>query len=155
MNRPQIFHYDDDDQEDFHHCLHIPLFASLDYQGGTDTFSNLAPREAKYYKITIPANRPSWELLLQTSVGESELVVRRDFVADFDATQGGDIYTGSQEIEMDKLGPERYVLFPPLGARTIPAGITMWKSPALAKIHPETPSERAQAAELSPASGHC
>ncbi len=96
--------------------------AEIDYEGGSDTFDNLAPREANYYKVTIPDNQPSWELLLQTTTGESELVVRRGAIPDFEAVNGGDIYLSNREIEMAKLGPERYVLLPSLGTSTIPPG---------------------------------
>jgi large repetitive protein len=98
---------------------------SLDYDGGTATITGLAPREARYFKVTVPPNSASWELTLDATAGEVEMAVRRGGVPDFAAASGGNIYSDSPhgfEIEMQKLGPERYVLLPPLGASIIPEG---------------------------------
>jgi hypothetical protein len=98
---------------------------SLDYDGGTTQFSGLAPREARYFKVNVPANSPSWELLLNLSgTEEAEMVVRRGTIPDFAAAQSGEIYDAGRgvEVEMKKLGPERYVLLPFSGQSLIPEG---------------------------------
>jgi hypothetical protein len=97
---------------------------AINYDGGTTTITDLDPREARYFKVTVPPNSPSWELLLDTTLGESQMVVRRGAIPDFAASSGGNIYepvTGL-ELEMVKTGPERYVLLPPLGGSLIPEG---------------------------------
>jgi len=44
---------------------------SLDYAAGSSaTISNLAPREAKYDKVTIEPGTPSWEFTLTPTTGE-------------------------------------------------------------------------------------
>lgn len=98
---------------------------SLEYVGGTSAISNLAPREARYFKVSIPAGQPSWELLLDTTApGEAEMVVRYGTIPDFAALAGGDVNLSAvgREIEMAKVGPERYVLLPPSGMSTIEGG---------------------------------
>jgi len=103
--------------------MFYPIAATLTYSGGSATITNLAPREAKYFKVTIPANTPSWELTLAPTVGEMLLVVRRDTVPDFTAGIGGDAgSTSDQEVKMQKDRPERYVMLPQHGQDLIPAG---------------------------------
>ena len=107
-----------------------PITATLAYGGGTAAISNLAPREAKYFKVTIPANTPSWEVTLDPSAGEMALVVRRGAIPDFNANVNGDANTeypagqayGDVEVKMQKAGPERYVMLPGYDLDYIPAG---------------------------------
>jgi hypothetical protein len=74
--------------------------------------------------VNIPAGRPSWELLLETTTGDAEMVVRYGTVPDFSATTTGEVYLAStgSEIEMVKVGPERYVLLPKSLESTLPPG---------------------------------
>ena len=101
---------------------------TLAYIGGVATITNLAPREAKYFKVTIPANTPSWEVTLDPSVGEMCLVVRQGAIPDFTASKSGDANTvlwtayADMEVKMQKAGPERYVMLPQSGQSYIPPG---------------------------------
>ena len=70
---------------------------SINYEGGTAPIANLAPREASYFKVTVPPNTANWELLLATTTGEAEMVIRRGAIPDFAASSGGDIYQSFQE----------------------------------------------------------
>ena len=57
---------------------------TLGYAAGSGaTITNLAPREAAYYKVTIPAGTPSWEFTLAPSAGEMMVAVRRGTGAGF------------------------------------------------------------------------
>ena len=95
--------------------------------GSAVTITGLAPREAAYYKVTIPAGTPSWEFTLSPSAGEVMIAVRRDGIPDFSSSLNGDLQyiagTGSdRQIEMQKAGSERYVLLPYPGLTTITPG---------------------------------
>ncbi|MCX6872868.1 MAG: hypothetical protein NTW21_03525, partial [Verrucomicrobia bacterium] len=95
----------------------------LSYAAGSSaTITNLAPRDAAYFKVTIPANTPSWELTLAPSAGEMMLAMRRETIPDFTTGDSGSFYdanvqytagtNGDRQVEMQKTGPERYVLLP-------------------------------------------
>ena len=102
--------------------LTLPV-TNLGYAAGSSaTITNLARREAAYYKVTIPASTPSWELTLAPSAGEMMLAMRRGTVPDFTTADSGASYDGNvqydagangeRQVEMQKAGPERYVLLP-------------------------------------------
>ena len=96
----------------------------LAYADGTATINNLAPREAKYFKVTIPANSPSWEVTLSPSAGEMLLALRRGTIPDFNASSNGLVgaASGTLQTEMQKSGPERYIMLPPNGQDFVEAG---------------------------------
>jgi hypothetical protein len=98
--------------------------ATVNYDGGTAPITDLAAREPRYFKVTVPPNSPSWQVLMDTAIGEAAMVVRRGAIPDFAAVSSGNIYEAFQglELEMIKTGPERYVLLPPLGGTIIPEG---------------------------------
>jgi hypothetical protein len=98
--------------------------ADLAYQGGSVAISELLPREARYFKVSIPANTPSWEVTLSADLGEVGLLVRRDTIPDFAAILNGSVYNSSSgfEVKMKKAGPERYVLLPNTNQDILPAG---------------------------------
>ena len=105
--------------------------ANLLYTAGSNaTITNLTPREAAYFKVTIPPNTPSWEFTLAPSAGEMMLAMRRNTVPDFNApgASGGDGVqynsgtSGYREIAMQKTGPERYLVLPRNDADYLVAG---------------------------------
>jgi hypothetical protein len=105
--------------------------ADLNYTAGSSTnITNLTPREAAYFKVTIPANTPSWEFTLAPSVGEMMMAMRRGTVPDFgapgasagDGVQYNSGTSGYREIAMQKTGPERYLVLPRNDADFIVAG---------------------------------
>ena len=59
--------------------LQIPV-APLAFNGGSATITGLAPREASYFKVTIPAGQPSWKLELDQTSGEAMMVVLKDVI---------------------------------------------------------------------------
>ncbi|QJE95482.1 InlB B-repeat-containing protein [Luteolibacter luteus] len=97
----------------------LPI-TDLAFAGGSATTPNLAPREAAYYKVTIPANTPSWEFTLDPSVGEMMAVVRRgsipDFGGEYPYTSDGYLQStqpsGHREAVVQKNGPERFTVLP-------------------------------------------
>ncbi len=104
--------------------LTYEVAATLAFNGGSATITDLAPREARYFKVTIPADTPSWEVTLTPSSGELLLAVRRSAIPDFTTDRAGDTLgeTGSRQLEMRKTGAERYVLLPASNQTAIPAG---------------------------------
>jgi len=89
--------------------------------GSSAAVTNLARREAAYYKVTVPANTPNWEFTLTPTTGEMMLAARRGGVPDFAAYPygwGGGGYIqdtavhGDWQTEVQKTGPERYLLLP-------------------------------------------
>jgi hypothetical protein len=99
---------------------------NLDYASGSANIVDLAPREARYFKVNIPANTPNWEVTLSTNAGgELELLARRGAIPDFAARVEGSVYVQFNdgcEVEMQKAGPERFALLPPAGADFILPG---------------------------------
>jgi hypothetical protein len=89
-----------------------PVVDLLPPVGGTKPVSNLAPREAAYFKVNLPAGSRSWEFTLDPTVGEMLLMVRRGALPDPD-TAGWTQPDGSRQVRVQKPGPERYVILPP------------------------------------------
>jgi hypothetical protein len=118
----------------------------LAFNGGTATITTLTPREVKYFKVTIPANTPSWEVTLEPTVGEMLLAVRRGAIPDFNAREdgtvnyesGGQPY-GDVQVEMQKAGPERYVMLPASNLDFLPVG-DYYLAVVSEGVNPGTPS---------------
>jgi hypothetical protein len=87
--------------------------ATLNFAAGSNaSITNLAPREAAYFKVTVPASTPSWEITLDPSLGEMLLMARLGTIPDpeaDDSTQDG----SGRQVRVQKSGPERYVILPP------------------------------------------
>lgn len=77
----------------------IPV-QSLAWRGGRAT-NSLAPREAAYYRVEIPAETRSWKVRLAATSGEAMLVVSTNRVPTVDSDK-----------RMQKIGNEHYVLLP-------------------------------------------
>lgn len=106
----------------------IPIH-ELPYAGGDpSSIVDLNPRDAVYYKVTIPENTPSWEFTLDATVGEMMAVIRRGTIPDFGAqtssqtTEQVQASLGTLEVEVQKTGSERFVLLPPTGTSSVLPG---------------------------------
>jgi hypothetical protein len=92
-------------------------------EGATFSATDLAAREAVYFKTTVPANTPRWEFTLGASAGESMIAVRRGAIPDFNTGSGGNIQdNGTRQMEMQRTGGERYSLLPENGQDFIVQG---------------------------------
>ncbi|WP_322284137.1 hypothetical protein [Prosthecobacter sp.] len=103
----------------------IPVDDITTFSGGNATVTALAAREAAYFKVTVPANTPSWEVSLAPSVGDMLLIVRRGTIPDFFSVQDDDagaVLGSGLEVEMQKTGAERYTMMPPNGENFITTG---------------------------------
>jgi|GEM_PF-422376 len=78
-------------------------------------------REFRHYKVTLPANLPSWEFVLDSTLGDAALAISRSHIPGIDASDIGDadVFHG---VLMRKDGPERYLLLPGNGESFVPAG---------------------------------
>ena len=98
--------------------MSLPV-VDLNYQGGSATVSNLAPREAVYFRVQVPANRPGWKIKLTPSVGEVMLVVLSNHVPNIDSGRFSSPLMGKF---MQKAGNEHYLILPLVGSSNIIAG---------------------------------
>ncbi|RYD22281.1 MAG: hypothetical protein EOP88_08670, partial [Verrucomicrobiaceae bacterium] len=101
----------------------IPI-STLGFSPGSSVdVNNLTPREAAYYKVTVPANTPSWEFTLTPTSGEMLMIARRGFIPDCNAVYNGDIQSdGTRQAKVQKAGAERYQLLPPNNQDFVTAG---------------------------------
>ncbi len=103
----------------------IPV-GTLGFAAGSSTaITNLVPREANYYKVSIPANTPSWEFTYAPVSGEAMIAARRGFIPDFNVGTNGDLQdesASSRQAKVQKAGAERYLLLPPNNQNSLVAG---------------------------------
>jgi large repetitive protein len=101
----------------------IPI-GTLGFAAGSNaTISNLVPREAAYFKVTVPENTPSWEFTFTPSVGETLVAARRGFIPDFSVGTSGDLQDDvARQTKVQKAGAERYYLLPLNNQNAILAG---------------------------------
>ncbi|MBI3879744.1 MAG: hypothetical protein HY301_06730 [Verrucomicrobia bacterium] len=105
--------------------LTIPVFdLNFSGAGGSTNGTNLATREAAYYRVTVPSNTPSWKVRLTNSVGDALLLVQRGALPSTAAQLGG--YGNTQNFsggrKQQKIGDEQFVQLAPDGATNIAAG---------------------------------
>ncbi|MCW1926457.1 hypothetical protein OKA05_28155 [Luteolibacter arcticus] len=102
----------------------IPIGTLSFAAGSSVAVNNLTPREANYYKVSIPDNVPSWEFTFATTSGEMLVAARQGYIPDFNAAAAGDLQlaTGSRQVKVQKAGGERYLLLPPNNEDKIVAG---------------------------------
>ena len=94
--------------------------SDLDFTNGSITASVL-PREAAYYRVTVPSNAPSWKLRLTASAGECLLVVQKEALPNVGAANVAPTsLSGGRKLQ--KTGHEQYVLLPAAGASNLVAG---------------------------------
>ena len=100
----------------------IPI-TDLSFAGGQVTVTNLAPREAAYYRVIIPTNTASWKVQLSASAGESLLIALKDVLPNVGATISSSAINNSGGRKMQKLGDEQFILLPAPGQSALAAGI--------------------------------
>ncbi len=102
--------------------------ADLAFSGGNAVISGLAPREAAYYRVTVPANTPGWKVKLTLSGGDALLLVNRDRIPSVlavppfsqDLTANPVVYPAGLVVQ--KVGDENFAIVPAPGQTSIPAG---------------------------------
>lgn len=76
---------------------------------GSQPVASTPARMAKYFKVTIPAGTPSWELTLPPAAGDLCMAIRRDALPD--TVNSGSIYGGGGRFQQQP-DSERFVLLP-------------------------------------------
>ena len=88
---------------------------------GSTALSSLVPREAAYYRITVPPNQPNWKLHLENTLGESMFALQKDYLPNISASTGYPFdVAGGRELQ--KAGNENYLLLPKPGQTNLPGG---------------------------------
>jgi len=113
----------------------IPI-APLTFSNGMVSNPGLPGREAAYYSIVVPSNLPTWQLELSNSVGETLLMVQKDYLPSV-AAGSSPAYSVAGGRKMQKAGFEEYTLLPPAGQSNIVAG-TYYLAVASEGINPSS-----------------
>lgn len=98
--------------------MSVPV-TDLNFSGGSVTISNLAPRDAAYFRVQVPTNTPGWKMKLAPSVGEAMLVVLSNRVPNVDSGRISGPVNGKF---MQKAGNEHYLILPLVGQTNIIGG---------------------------------
>jgi hypothetical protein len=109
----------------------IPV-TPLDPAGGSVTLTDLAPRDFRFFSLTIPAGAqvPAWALTLNPTAGDLLMQVRRDSLPDFStsALVGENVVTGAGVgtvvggKRMKRSGGEKLTLLPEHGEAFLQPG---------------------------------
>jgi hypothetical protein len=75
------------------------------------TFSGLNPREASYYAVSVPTNMPSWQVELDTNLGQSILVMQKDSLPAFSDGNYPPWQLSGGRV-MSKTGNQQYLMMP-------------------------------------------
>jgi hypothetical protein len=88
----------------------IPV-TSLAFSNGSAILNGLNPREAAYYAVSVPTNMPSWQVELDTNLGQSILVIQKGSLPAFN---NGDYpaWQLSGGRVMSKTGDQQYLMMP-------------------------------------------
>ncbi|MDE3100563.1 MAG: hypothetical protein KGJ88_13925, partial [Verrucomicrobiota bacterium] len=116
----------------------IPIIP-LTFTNGIVNNPGLAAREAAYYSIVVPANLPDWRLELSNNVGESLLMVQKDYLPSIAAYSGNLSFNVAGGDKMEKAGNEQYLQLPISGHTNIVSG-TYYLAVASQGVNP-TPSD--------------
>lgn len=97
--------------------LALPV-VDLPFTGGSATQTNLPGREARYYRVVVPAGAKSWRAKLTTFSGEAMFVMLTNAVPSVLSGK-----SGSAGREMHKTGNEHFVMLPVSPQVTLAPGV--------------------------------
>jgi hypothetical protein len=89
--------------------MSLPV-TDIEFYGGAVSNAVLLPREAAYYRITVPPGIPGLKVRLAPTVGEAMLVELKDRIPNVDSGRPGPLPLAGKS--MQKAGNEHYVLLP-------------------------------------------
>lgn len=113
--------------------MSLPV-TDLNFSGGSATVSNLAPREAAYFRVQVPTNTPGWKMKLTSVGGEAMLLVLSNRVPNVDSGRLSGPFNGKF---LQKAGDEYNLLLPAIGQSNIIAG-TYYLAAVSEGINPAT-----------------
>ncbi len=99
----------------------IPV-TNLAFSGGTISAASLPPREAGYYKVTVPAATANWRVRLTPTAGEALLLVNRGVIPSAIGGGGNSLALDRDGVRVSKPGTEYFYYLPEDPQATIPAG---------------------------------
>ncbi|HUA66043.1 MAG TPA: hypothetical protein VME24_09355 [Alphaproteobacteria bacterium] len=88
----------------------IPV-KSLAFSNSMVAVSGLNPREAAYYAVSVPTNTTSWQVEVDTNVGQSILLIQKSWLPDSSANNGS-AWSLSGGRVMAKTGDQQYLMMP-------------------------------------------
>ena len=87
--------------------------------GNSATITDLEPREARYFRVDIPANTRSWRVLLESEApDETTLAIDRDYIPAFRSQIVSPNSIGNS-AQLQRAGDETYTLLPDDGLSLI------------------------------------
>ena len=95
----------------------VPLSPS----NGVHLISNLPPREAAYFSVSVPNHAASWRVRLSTNAGDMLLAVQSQTLPNVGAAPNNSVLESRGGKVLHKVGDEHYVLLPPLSRSNVPA----------------------------------
>ena len=95
----------------------IPV-TPIAFSNGVVTVPSLAPRQAAYYSLTVPANEPSWKVRLTDVSGESMMLIQNGALPNSQSYNGA-AYSLSGGRVMQKAGNEQYLMLPISGTSNL------------------------------------
>lgn len=99
----------------------IPI-TPLAFSNGVANIPGLAPREAAYFRVTVPSNAPSWKVRLNATAGESLLVINQGRIPTHLPDAGAHVSPSNNGKSMQSGGNEHFIYRPPDGAAYLPSG---------------------------------
>ncbi len=104
----------------------IPI-TPLAFSNGVVSNPGLAPRQAAYYELTVPANASSWRVELDTNSGDSLLIIQENALPNVNAGSSPP-YTLAGGREMNRPGNEQYLMLPNYAqSNFVPGGLITWR----------------------------
>ena len=98
----------------------IPI-TPLAFSNGVANIPALAPREAAYFRVTVPSNAPSWKVRLNATAGESLLAINQGRIPTHAAGDYEVVSPGAGKT-MRSSGNEHFFYRPAGGTTNLPAG---------------------------------
>ncbi|MFV1995517.1 MAG: hypothetical protein ACC661_08770, partial [Verrucomicrobiales bacterium] len=104
--------------------LGLEALADVAFDGGTQGFTDLPRGEPAYFKLTVPAGKPTWQIKLAVDPGdEMRFAVLKDVLPNSEAAIGqSGSYPANEGLIVAKTGEEIYQLIPSGANSTIPEG---------------------------------
>ena len=88
--------------------------------GNSATITDLEPREARYFRVDIPANTRSWRVLLESEApDETTLAIDLDYIPALSSQSGIDPNSIGNSAQLQRAGDETFTLLPDDGEEFI------------------------------------
>lgn len=97
--------------------------SNLAFSGGSTSTGALAPRQAAYYKVSIPLATPSWRVRLTPTAGEAMLNINRGVLPTaVTGLSSNTLFADADGLRISQPGADQFLILPQDGQTEIPAG---------------------------------